>query len=93
VDWFALEPVVAQGFNMGIAQKALHPNAALLFYEYMLSPETQKLLASLHYYPASSKATSPYPGLKLDVIDPAYSVDNFAKWNKAFEDTMTKQAR
>ncbi len=93
VDWFALEPVVAQGFNMGIAQKALHPNAALLFYDYMLSPETQKLLASLHYYPASTKTTSPYPGLKLDVIDPVYSVDNFAKWNKAFEDTMTKQAR
>ena len=80
-------------FNMGIAQKALHPNAALLFYEYMLSPETQKLLASLHYYPASTKIASPYPGLKLDVIDPDYSLDNFAKWNKAFEDTMTKQAR
>ena len=93
VDWFALEPVVAQGFNMGIVQKTLHPNAALLFYDYMLSPETQKLLASLHYYPASTQATSPYPGLKLDVIDPVYSVDNFAKWNKAFEDTMTKQAR
>ncbi len=93
VDWFTLEPVVAQGFNMGIAQKTLHPNAALLFYDYMLSPETQKLLASLHYYPASTKTPSPYPGLKLDVIDPVYSVDNFAKWNKAFEDTMTKQAR
>jgi iron(III) transport system substrate-binding protein len=93
VDWFALEPVVAQGFNMGLAQRAPHPNAALLFYDYMLSPETQKLLATLHYFPASSKVTSPYPDLKLDVVDPAFTVDNFAKWSKLFEDTVTRQSR
>lgn len=93
VDWFALEPVVAQGFNMGVAQRAPHPNAALLFYDYMLSPETQKLLASLHYFPASSKVPSPYPDLKLHVVDPDYTVDNYAKWSKAFEDAVTRQAR
>ena len=93
VDWFALEPVVAQGFNMGLAQRAPHPNAALLFYDYMLSPETQKLLALLHYFPSSSKVVSPYPDLKLHVVDPDYTVDNYAKWSKAFEDAVTKQAR
>jgi iron(III) transport system substrate-binding protein len=93
VDWFAMEPVVAQGFNMGIAQRAPHPHAAMLFYDYMLSPETQKLLASLHYFPASAKVASPYPDLKLNVIDPEFTIDHFAKWNKAFEDTVTKQVR
>jgi iron(III) transport system substrate-binding protein len=93
VDWFAMEPVVAQGFNMGIAQRAPHPHAAMLFYDYMLSPETQKLLASLHYFPASSKVATPYPDLKLNVVDPEYTIDNFAKWNKAFEDAVTKQVK
>ncbi len=93
VDWFAMEPVVAQGFTMGVAQRAPHPHAAMLFYDYMLSPETQKLLASLHYFPASAKVPSPYPDLKLHVIDPEFTIDNFAKWNKTFEDTVTKQAR
>ena len=90
VDWFVLEPVVAQGFSVGLAQNAPHAHAAQLFYDYMLSPETQKLLASLHYYPSSTKVANPYASLKLDVVDPVFTVDNYAKWSKLFEDTVTK---
>jgi iron(III) transport system substrate-binding protein len=92
VDWFAMDPVVAQGFNMSIAQKAQHPHAALLFYDYMLSPETQKLLASLHYYPASTKVTNPYPNMKIEVIDPVVTMDTFAKWTKSFDDVVIKNS-
>ena len=90
VDWFALDPVVAQGFNMGVAAKAPHPYTALLFYDYLLSPETQKLLTTLGYYPTSTKATNPYPELKIQVIDPNYIIDNYAKWTKLYEQNVTK---
>ena len=93
IDWFALDPVVAHGFNIGLTRRSSHPNAALLFYDYMLSPDTQKLLASLLYYPASAKVTSPYPGLRLKIVDPAYAVDHYEKWTKSFADVVTKQAR
>jgi iron(III) transport system substrate-binding protein len=92
VDWFALDPVVAQGFNMAIAQKAQHPAAALLFYDYMLSPDTQKLLASLHYYPASTKVANPYTQMKIEVIDPVVTMDTFAKWTKSFDDIVIKNS-
>jgi len=92
VDWFALDPVVAQGFNMSIAQKAQHPHAALLFYDYMLSAETQKLLASLHYYPANTKVTNPYPNMKIEVIDPVITMDTFGKWTKSFDDVVIKNS-
>ncbi len=93
IDWFTLDPVVAHGFNIGLAKRAPHPNAALLFYDYMLSPETQKLLAALLYYPASIQVPSHYPGLHLKVVDPVYAVDNADKWTKSFENEVTKQAR
>jgi len=93
VDWFAMSPVVAQGFAMGVAQKAQHPHAALLFYDYMLSPETQKLLASLHYYPVNTKVPSPYPDLKIEAVDPVATIDSYAKWSKLFEETVTKNAK
>ena len=93
VDWFAMSPVVAQGFAVGVAQKAQHPHAALLFYDYMLSPETQKLLTTLHYFPASTKVASPFPDLKIDVVDPIATIDGYAKWSKLFEDTVTKNAK
>jgi iron(III) transport system substrate-binding protein len=92
VDWFALDPVVAQGFNMSIAQKAQHPNAALLFYDYMLSNETQRLLTSLHYYPASTKVTNPYPSMKIEVIDPVATMDTFGKWTKSFDEVVIKNS-
>jgi iron(III) transport system substrate-binding protein len=92
VDWFALDPVVAQGFNMSIAQKSQHPHAAMLFYDYMLSPETQKLLASLHYYPASTKVNNPYPNMKIEVVDPVVTMDTFSKWTKSFDDVVIKNS-
>jgi iron(III) transport system substrate-binding protein len=92
VDWFSLDPVVAQGFNVSIANKAPHPSAALLFYDYMLSPETQKLLASLHYYPASTKVTNPYPNMKIEVIDPVLTMDTFGKWTKSFDEVVIKNS-
>jgi iron(III) transport system substrate-binding protein len=90
VDWFALDPVVAQGFNVGVAAKAPHPYSALLFYDYLLSVDTQKLLTTLGYYPTSTKVSNPYPELKINVIDPNYIIDNYAKWTKLFEQNVTK---
>jgi iron(III) transport system substrate-binding protein len=92
VDWFSLDPVVAQGFNVSIAQKAQHPHAALLFYDYMLSNETQRLLTSLHYYPASTKVTNPYPNMKIEVIDPVATMDTFGKWTKSFDEVVIKNS-
>jgi iron(III) transport system substrate-binding protein len=95
VDWFSMEPAVAQGFNIGLTRQSPHPNAALLFYDYMLSPETQQLLASKFYYPASAKVASPYPELAktLKYVDPVYTVDNFTKWTKSYQDVVTNQAK
>ena len=93
VDWFTLEPVVAMGLNVGVARHAPHPNAALLFVDYMLSPETQKLLASLFYYPASNKAETPYPNLRMKIVDPVYTIDTFDAWTKSYQDVVTKGAK
>jgi ABC-type sulfate transport system substrate-binding protein len=56
----------------------------------MLSPETQKLLASLHFLPTNTQVPSPYPELKVDIVDPVATLANFTKWSKLFEDTVTK---
>ncbi len=41
IDWFALEPAIARSNAVGVARRAPHPNAALLFYEYMLGEAQQ----------------------------------------------------
>ena len=40
IDWFAIEPAIARSNGVGVARHAPHPNAALLFYEYLLGEAT-----------------------------------------------------
>jgi len=51
VDWIALEPAVTQVNPVMISAKAPHPNAARLFYDYILSKEGQEQLRGYQRIP------------------------------------------
>ena len=51
VDWIPLEPAVTQVNPVMIAAKAPHPNAARLFYDYILSKEGQEQLRGYQRIP------------------------------------------
>jgi iron(III) transport system substrate-binding protein len=88
IDWFALEPVIARANAIGIARRAPHPNAALLFYEFLLGPDGQKVFASLDYAPSNTTIESPVKNLKYTLIDPAAALDEREKWQAVFDKTM-----
>ena len=46
VDWVNLEPVVIKVDSLMVGAKALHPNAARLFIDFILSQQGQELLQS-----------------------------------------------
>ena len=91
VDWFALEPAIARSNAIGIARRAPHPNAALLFYEYLLG-EGQQYFVSMDYVPTNTKVASPLKGVKILQTDPARSLDEAEKWTRLFDDTVIKRA-
>src|SRR5713226_9309320 len=35
IDWFVIEPAIAVPIGVGVSKRAPHPNAAVLFYDYM----------------------------------------------------------
>ena len=90
IDWFIIEPAVTRSNAVGIARNAPRPNAALLFYEYMLSPESQKSLVAMDYVPSNTTVEPPprLAKLKLKLIDPIDALDNRAKWEKIYGDVM-----
>src|SRR5258705_4745784 len=69
VDWFALEPAVARSNAIGVARRAPHPAAALLFYDYMLT-DAQQYLVKMDYVPSNTKAPSPLKNVKIVQTDP-----------------------
>jgi len=89
IDWFALEPAVARSNAIGVARRAPHPNAALLFYEYMLG-EGQQYLVKMDYVPSNTKAPSALKNVKIVQTDPIRSLDETDKWTKLFEDVVLK---
>jgi iron(III) transport system substrate-binding protein len=89
IDWFVLEPAVARSNAIGVARRAPHPNAALLFYEYMLG-EGQQYLVKMDYVPSNVKAASPLKGVKILQTDPIRSLDESEKWSKIFEEVVLK---
>src|SRR5438552_3556930 len=91
IAWFALEPAVARSNAIGIARRAPHPNAGLLFYEYMLG-EGQRYLVDMDYVPANRKAPSPLKNVKILQTDPIRTLDETEKWTKLFEDVVLKRA-
>lgn len=93
IDWFVLDPIVAQALVVGIARRAPRPNAALLFHDYLLSPETQKLLQSLDFHVANTVVQPAVSGLRIQLIDPVFAVDNAERATQAFEDMLAKKGR
>jgi iron(III) transport system substrate-binding protein len=89
IDWFALEPAIARSNAIGIARRAPHPNAALLFYEYMLG-EGQQYLVKMDYVPSNTKVASPLKGVKILQTDPVRALDEADKWTKLFEEIVLK---
>jgi len=93
VDWIALDPVVARANGVGVARKAPHPHAALLFYDFLISDEGQKLFAAREYVAASRNIQLP-PKLRnanLRIIDPAQALDQSEKWFKEFQEIIVKR--
>jgi ABC-type Fe3+ transport system substrate-binding protein len=72
VDWNADEPMTASGSTVSLAKRSLHPNAARLLVDYILSKEGQTLLASFLTVPGRKDvpaiALRLIQGLKLHPI-------------------------
>ena len=92
IDWFVIEPAVARANAIGVARHAQHPNAALLFYEYLLGPDGQKAMVSIDYVPTNTKVESPLKGVRIIQTDPIRSLDESEKWKKLYEETVLKKA-
>ena len=92
IDWFVIEPAIARANAIGVARHAQHPNAALLFYEYLLGPDGQQAMVSIDYVPTNTRVASPLKGVKIIQTDPIRSLDESDKWKKLYEETVLKKA-
>jgi iron(III) transport system substrate-binding protein len=80
VDWAPVEPVIARPQGIGVAAQAPHPHAALLFVDFMLSPEAQDMLAKMGRTPASRAVKNEQGPTNFVMSDAAVILDESEKW-------------
>ena len=74
---------------LGLAANAPHPNAALLFADFVLSPEGQQLFNSMGRYPSSRKVISDRVAFPYLMLDPVVLIDEDEKWLKLWNELVT----
>jgi len=89
IDSFMLEPTVAFSFAVGLLKKSPNPNAAILFYEFMIT-EGQKHLSQMNYVPTNKDTDSPFKKIPYKVMDKALFLNEYEKWQNLYQDIILK---
>jgi iron(III) transport system substrate-binding protein len=90
IDWAAVEPLVGRPQAIAVAANAPHPNAALLFADFVLSPEGQQLLGDLGRVPSSRTQTTLLDTHKYVMVDPIKSLAEAPKWEALWNELFLK---
>jgi ABC-type Fe3+ transport system substrate-binding protein len=93
VDWVRLAPVTVAPGLVGMTNGGPHPNAGLLFIEFMTSPEGQKIFQAADYLPARPDVPPRIPdlipetgGFAGNVITPAVTAKGYEHWSAVYKE-------
>jgi iron(III) transport system substrate-binding protein len=86
VKWKAIAPTFGRPNAIGVATRAPHPHAALLFADFMLSKEGQTLIKERNRVPSSLAVDTHLNKFPFEMIDPVITLDEDAKWEKLWSD-------
>lgn len=86
IQWLSIGTPIARVNGVGMARAAPNPHSAVLFYDYEISEEGQKILAGRDFVPTSSKVESPLGNTPLRFVDSRLMLDEYEKWTKLYEE-------
>jgi iron(III) transport system substrate-binding protein len=84
IDWFTIGNAIARPNGVGVARRAPHPHAAVLFYDFELSPEGQQIIADREFVPTSTKIDTPLNKVPMTFVDARVSIDEYDKWKNLY---------
>jgi iron(III) transport system substrate-binding protein len=90
IDWRPIEPLVGRPQALALASNAPHPHAALLFADFVLSPEGMQLLNDLGRVPSSRTQKTLLDQHKYIMIDPVKATDEAPRWEKVWNELFLK---
>lgn len=97
IDWFVLPPAVILPSAVAVSRRAAHPNAAALFFDYMLT-DGQRFYTEVHRVPANRNYDTPVSrlvrqGQSYRIVDAQKSIDEHDKWLKLYKKLIVDRSQ
>ncbi len=93
IDHAFAAPTVAMPTAVGVFKRAPHPHAAVLFADFILSEEGQKILAANGMVTTNLKVQRLPHDVKLVFMDVGKYLDETAKWTRLYREIFVTQPR
>ena len=93
IDYAFAAPTIAMPTALGVFRRAPHPHAAVLFADFLLSEEGQKILAANGMVPTNLKVQRLPQDVKLVFMDVGKYLDENAKWIRLYREIFFTQPR
>jgi len=84
IDWFTIGDAIARPNGVAVARNAPHPHAALLYYDFELSEEGQRIIADREFVPTSKKVDTPLNKVPMTFVDARVTLDEYDKWKNLY---------
>ncbi|MEO7743733.1 MAG: extracellular solute-binding protein [Usitatibacter sp.] len=86
IDWKPLQPAFGQPSSVGVAARAPHPNAALLFVDFILSRQGQEVIKARNRVPSNAAVDSPLNKFRYELINPAIMLEDWDRWSRLWSE-------
>jgi iron(III) transport system substrate-binding protein len=93
IEQFVIAPAIGAFRSIGLLKNTRHPHAALLYYDFVLSLDGQKILRDRTRVPTRRDIDSPWKNLSIKFIDPVRALDMDGQWTQDFETAVTKRVQ
>jgi iron(III) transport system substrate-binding protein len=90
VKWKPIAPTFGRPNGIGVARRAPHPHAGMIFVDFMLSKEGQTILKERNRVPASLSVDTHLNKFPFQMIDPVITLDESEKWEKLWSELFLK---
>ena len=92
IAWHVLAPAVARANGVAVPRRAPHPHAALLYNDFMLGDEAQKILVQRDFVPTSRGVVSPLANVPITLVDAGALLDAGDKWARLYDETVVRKS-
>jgi iron(III) transport system substrate-binding protein len=91
--WKALQPAFGRADGIALAKSAQHPHAALLFADFVLSPEGQRFIKQASRVPVNRRVDTSFDKGEFRIIDLAALLKNWDKWESRWQSLFLRERR